>query len=386
MLAEALATLENQPPSEELVAAHAQLAGRRYVRAEYRDSIAAAERALALARELGLEEPARAFGFRGGSRACLGDPGGLQDMRHALELAVEQGRGRDAVVIYANLAIEQLQYEGPAVALATCLEGAEFAERRGIAEVAVGLRGQSASYLIDLGRADEALAQAAESAARAEAAGAVPELIETRTVQLRVLAERGRHEEAQTAAGELIEIARTGGESQQLAAALAAGALVCRQDPEKARSLLVELEQTGGVRGDQSYVDHLPELVRGALALGDQQLASALVDGVDSEIPLYGHVLCTCRAQLAEAEGNHAEAALGYAEAAECWRGFRRVTELAYALLGQGRCMLALGDTGGDRPLSEARGLFASMGYEPTLSEAESLLAGRLSTPRHHDH
>jgi hypothetical protein len=42
--------------------------------------------------------------------------------------------------------------------------------------------------------------------------------------------------------------------------------------------------------------------------------------------------------------------------------------------------MLALGDPDGDRPLTEARGLFASMGYEPRLSEAESL-AGRLSTP-----
>jgi tetratricopeptide (TPR) repeat protein len=381
VLAEALATLEARPPGPELVAAHSQLAGRRYVGAAYQESIAAAERAIVLAGELGLEEPARALGFRGGSRACLGDRQGVEDMQRALELAVEQGKGRDAAVIYANLAIEQLQYEGPAVALATCLEGAEFAERRGIAEFALGLRGQSASYLIDLGRTDEALEQATESAARADAAGAVPELIETRTVQLRVLAERGRHDDARPAAEELIEIARTGGESQQLAAALAAGALVYRQDPNQARSLLVELEQTGGVRGDQSYVTHLPELVRGALALGDQQLASVLVGGVESGIPLYGHALCACRAQLAEADGNHAGAALGYAEAAERWRGFGRVTELAHALLGQGRCMLVLNDTGGDWPLSEARRLFASMGYEPRLREAESLLAGRLSTP-----
>jgi class 3 adenylate cyclase/tetratricopeptide (TPR) repeat protein len=375
VMAEALATLEGQSPGPELVAAYSQLAARRYLRAAYREAIAAADRALALARELGLEEPARALGFRGGARACIGDREGIADMRRALELAVEQGKGRDAAVVYANLAIEQLQYEGPAAALATCLEGVEFAERRGIAEFALGLRGQNASYLIELGRTDEALEEANESAARAQEAGTVAELIETLAVQLRVLAERGRHEDAQTAAEELIEIARTGGDAQQLAEALAAGALVSGRDPEKAKSLLVELERTTGVRGEQAYVAFLPELVRGALALDDQRLARALVDGVESGIPLYDHALCTCRAQLAEAAGNHAEAAAGYAEAAERWRSFSRVTELAYALLGQGRCLLALGDGGADRPLTEARDLFASMGYEPMLADAEALLA-----------
>jgi class 3 adenylate cyclase/tetratricopeptide (TPR) repeat protein len=379
VMAEALTTLEGRSPGPELVAAYAQLAARRYVGAAYREAIAAAERALALARELDLEEPARALGFRGGSRSCLGDRQGLVDMQRALELAIEQGKGREAAVIYANLTIEHLQHEGPAAALATCLEGVEFAERRGIAEFALGLKGQSASYLIELGRTDEALAQATESAVRAEAAGTVPELIETRTVQLRVLAERGRQEDALRAAEELIETARTGGETQQLAEALGIGALVFRQDPVKAKSLLVELERNSGVRGDQAYVTYLPELVRGALALGDQQLAAALVEGVTSGIPLYDHALCACRAQLAEAAGNHAEAALGYAEAAERWHSFRSVTELAYALLGQGRCLLALGDTDADLPLSEARGLFASMGYEPRLTDTEALLAGALS-------
>jgi tetratricopeptide (TPR) repeat protein len=373
-MAEALTTLEGRSPGPELVAAYSQLAARRYVRSAYRESIAAAERALALACELDLEEPARALGFRGGSRSCLGDRQGLVDMQRALELAIKQGKGRDAAVIHANLTIEHFQYEGPAVALATCLEGVEFAERRGIREFALGLRGQSANYLSELGRTDEALAKATESAARAEAAGAVPELIETRTVQLRVLAERGRHEDAQAAAEALIDIARTGGEAQQLAEALAAGALVYRQDAEKEKALLIELQQTSGVRGDQAYVAYLPELVRGALAVGDQELAAGLIVGVERGIPLYDHALCACRAQLAESEGNHAEAAAGYDEAAERWRTFERVTELAYALLGQGRCLAALGDPAAEAPLREARELFASMGYKPALAEAHALL------------
>src|SRR6187200_2363400 len=131
------------------------------------------------------------------------------------------------------------------------------------------------------------------------------------------------------------------------------------------RALLAELEQTPGVRDDQVYVTNLPELVRGALAIGDRQLAGALVDGVPSGIPLYDHGLCSCRAQLAEAAGKHAEATLEYTEAAERWRGFGRVTERARALLGQGRCMVLLGEPGAGLPLAEARRQFSAMSYGP---------------------
>ena len=63
-----------------------------------------------------------------------------------------------------------------------------------------------------------------------------------------------------------------------------------------------------------------------------------------------------------------------YAEAADSWQKFGDVPEHAYALLGQGRCLAALGKPGAEGPLREARELFASMGYGP-LSETEALLA-----------
>jgi hypothetical protein len=64
-----------------------------------------------------------------------------------------------------------------------------------------------------------------------------------------------------------------------------------------------------------------------------------------------------------------------YAEAAERWRGFSDVPERAYALVGQGRCLLAVGRPGAEEPLREARELLDSMGYRPALAEAETLLA-----------
>src|SRR5205085_11026489 len=97
---EALALLEAQPAGPELVAAYAELAASHAIRAAYPEAITAAERALTLALELGLPEPARALGHRGVARAYQGEQAGLEDMRHALELAVEQGQGRAAAVLH----------------------------------------------------------------------------------------------------------------------------------------------------------------------------------------------------------------------------------------------------------------------------------------------
>ena len=114
--------------------------------------------------------------------------------------------------------------------------------------------------------------------------------------------------------------------------------------------------------------------MRTALALEQPALAAHLVDGVEPRTPLAEHALTACRAQLAEAAGDQAEAAALYADAAERWRAFGNVPERAYALLGQGRCLAALGKPEADAPLREARELFASMGYNPALAETETLL------------
>ena len=48
--------------------------------------------------------------------------------------------------------------------------------------------------------------------------------------------------------------------------------------------------------------------------------------------------------------------------------------ERAYALLGQGRCLAALGEPEAEEPLREARELFASMGFTPAVAEVDGLL------------
>jgi hypothetical protein len=62
-----------------------------------------------------------------------------------------------------------------------------------------------------------------------------------------------------------------------------------------------------------------------------------------------------------------------YADATVRWRWFGDVPELAFALVGQGRCLIALGAPGADDPLREARALLTTMGFAPVLSETDAL-------------
>jgi hypothetical protein len=207
-----------------------------------------------------------------------------------------------------------------------------------------------------------------------EAAGDVG-FKEPRSVQLRLLAERGAVENLE-AADRLVRAAREAPSVTGIAIGFPAAALLQQRQgrTQDAQALITELRQFDGVRADAYYGASLAELVRTAIAVGDLNLAGRLVEGVEPKIPLFEHALVAAGAQLAEAHGQVADAADFYRDAAERWRGFGNVPERAYALLGQGRCLAALGDPEAEAPLREARELFASIGYRPALEETEALL------------
>ena len=373
---EAIALLEAEPPGRELVAAYAELSGTHWMKSELVEAVATAEQALRLAAELGLPEPAHALGYYGGARAGLGERQGLGDMRQALTLAVEQGRGREAAVIHNNLALSAWLYEGPKAALAACQEGLEFCERRGIAEFELGISAMTVTFLAAIGQAEKALAEAEPLAVRLEQLAGT-EVIEVRSMQLRLLIQRGEHRhKAVPDAGAIVARARESAEPQMISMAIAAAAelLLAQVRPEQAKALLAELEQLAGTRDDVYYASLLPELVRTTLALGDAELAARLAARAELRTPLSEASFSACRAQIAEAAGRQAEAAELYTESARRWREFGNVPERAYALLGRGRCLVALSKPGAEDPLREARDLFASMGYEPALAETDALL------------
>jgi class 3 adenylate cyclase len=374
LAAEAVDLLAQEPPGPALVAAYGQLANMQLVSGSSAEAIAAADRARLLAETLGLPEPAHALGYRGYARVYLGDAEGLAEMERALVLLVEQGAGRNASVLQNNLAIGRHPIQGPARSLADFEEGIVFCRQRGLTEPARQLEGGCPILLVELGRAAEGLERAGRLAPALAASGDTHTLSEVRAVELACRLERGE-EPAPSEVDWLIETARTIGAPDIVVIALGcAAASSAAETPARALSLLAELEQVAGVHETPYYARQLPALVRTALAAGDADLAKRIADAVEPRYPLEEHALCAAQAQLAEAAGDHDDAATLYSEAAARWQEFGNVPERAYALLGQGRCLSSGGEAEAERPLAEARDLFASMGYKPALGETEALL------------
>jgi class 3 adenylate cyclase/tetratricopeptide (TPR) repeat protein len=373
-LGEALQLLEAEPPGPELVYAYTQQARALFFGAALEESVAAADKAIGLAAQLDLPQPAAALGYRGFARASRGERRGVEEMQQALRLAVEQGEGRSAAILYNNLAIAVWLYEGPQAIVDLRREGIEFAQRSGITAVVDTMSSGQMWFLAELGRIEDALRDAALLADRAEQASSVS-FVFSRSVQLRLLAECGRHAEAPDPEPMLMA-ARDSGEPQLMATAVAGAAtlLRAREQPEQARDLLKELDRIAPSRTDLYYASMLPSLIRSALALTDPKLATRLTEGVHPGTPLAQHALHAARAALAEVGGHQAEAASLYAQAAERWREFGDVPERAYALLGQGRCLTTLANPDAEQPLRQARELFKSMGYKPALAETDALL------------
>ncbi len=194
-----------------------------------------------------------------------------------------------------------------------------------------------------------------------------------RALQLRLLAETGRAEHAPDPEP-LLATAREIGLPDFIAHAFAAASQLLLAQGQREHATRCCGSSTSSAPAEPTSSPACPPCVRSALALDDPPLAQRLSAGIEPIAPLHEHALASVQAQLAEAAGDRAAAEL-YTEAAERWREFGNVPERAYALLGQGRCLAALGKPEADERLREAKELFASMGYKPALAETEALLA-----------
>ena len=68
-------------------------------------------------------------------------------------------------------------------------------------------------------------------------------------------------------------------------------------------------------------------------------------------------------------------AAAGYADAAERWQAFGVIAEQAFALLGEGRCLIRFGrTTEASRVLRQAREIFQKLQAAPAVAETDELL------------
>ena len=293
----------SSPPTREL-------AGANVLNGAYAEAIAAADHALALAEKLGLPEPARALGFRGFARAFLGDPDGLAEMERALALLLEQGAGWEAAVLQNNLAIARYPLQGPARSLAAFEQAIAFCEQRGLAGQAAHSRPTAPAYSSSSAaprrRSNEpagSLPPPRRAAKRDSLIGCAPSSSRAASPAASSTTSTGRAEW-------LIETATQRATADVRVAVLAPRRRrLASEEPERARALLAEIEQTPGARDNPYYSRQLAAMLRTTLAAGDPDLAQRLTDGLEPRYPLREHALCAARAQLAEHAGDHAQAA-----------------------------------------------------------------------------
>ncbi len=373
---EALAMLEPLGPSVELVAALTEVAADDALQTRSADAIRVADRALDLAGELGLPRPARALGYRALARIDLGEAEGMQDYREAIELATEAGQGREVALLHNNLASSVWLFEGPATSLEVLHEGISYAKTRGLTEMLDSMTGSMLDPLIDLGRIDEALEIAADLDRRSEASAGVWDLIQTRIAETRIATLQGRVAGVAVWLEWLESAVRESGDVQFLVGGLGLIALArAALDQGTTATLLLEVEATPGSRDTSYYAAFLSSMVRTVLEIGEPELAEQLVKGVQPRSAYAEHALMATDAALTEASGDLQAAADIYGEATGRWERFGVVPEQAFALLGQGRCLVGL-----SRPaeaataLKHAREIFEGLQAAPALAETDALL------------
>jgi tetratricopeptide (TPR) repeat protein len=376
--AESLAMLEPLGPSVALVRALVDEAHGAYVAGENLRAVALADQALQMATDLGLPEPPAALQARGGARAVLGEPGGVEDLRRGLAGAEREGLGREVAVGHLGLGYALGPIEGPRPTLEIQRAGLAFAERRGHEELVPVLQTSMNDCLIDLGSYDEAMSVCHQLDPILESAGDLWNLTWVRCARAMIDARRGRPSEAADAAEWAARLARAWvSDDPQFVTVLSvhAGIRLALGDTAGALAVLSEVAAIPRIREEPEYIKTLPQMVATALGAGDLDLATRLAEAVVPVWPLHEDSVLTARAMLAEHGGRPDEAAVLYADAAERWERFEMPWERAQARLGLGRCYLALG-RGNDAAaaLREARDLFEGLGAGPAREMADSLI------------
>ena len=169
--------------------------------------------------------------------------------------------------------------------------------------------------------------------------------VELRAAGFRVRALRGSPPPAEDVRA-MVATAQGTGFPDALAEALVTAAVAHDADgrPAEALAALRELVGVEGAEVGLTYARGLPVAVRVAVACDDAPLARRLVDALPEGLPANDLARATARAALLEHEGRRAAAADAYRAAAAGFAAFGNVVEAAYARLGEGRCLDALGD------------------------------------------
>jgi tetratricopeptide (TPR) repeat protein len=239
------------------------------------------------------------------------------------------------------------------------------------------LRSSTVGPLLDQGRWEEAVTLADEAIAWDLAHGGDYLAIGCRRYVTLVLAWQGDLIAARDLATRVLPRAREIDDLQQLVPALVNAALVEHASGDKAAALALVAEAaqlTADRAGGRRFLgQHLADMVRVAAGPAPA-LAQDLIDATEPTATRYRLAAATARAVLAESTGDPSAAAGLYAEAAEGWHAYGQVLEHALALLGQGRCLAALGHPDAADLLQAAHQRLKDLGARSSAAEASTLL------------
>jgi class 3 adenylate cyclase/tetratricopeptide (TPR) repeat protein len=381
---EAVEMLEREPPGPELARAYVQIARGKWLSGLAREALEWSSKALRLGQDLGIHEVAvMALQIRGGARCELGDMGGLEGLRQALQMSLEYGLGHETVRGYTNFGEWLWWTEGPAPGLEVLRAGADFGERRGIASLAMAAQGWIIWMLFDLGEWDELLQVSEELIAWDGQRGGSYFGMAALTYRAQVLALRGRLDEAKKLEDEFLPRAREMEDPQILFPALATGAQIdlALGDGAAALGLIEEFEHV--TRGNPHFRTlhvHLAARVCNGVQAAD--LGRRLLEGGSAIAARHRCCLLTAEANLTEAEGGLEQALELHVTAAERWAEFGNIPERGQALLGAGRCLLSLGrPTEAAAKLRKAREVFQGLAARPLVDEVDTLLGRATALP-----
>ena len=375
LMNEAQQLVERQPPGPVRVRYLARSAGNDMMAGRAADCITSSNTAIAMANEFGLEEEAaRVLQYRGIARTELGDLGGLDDLRESIE------RLRDAPALsiaigLLNLADATWLAVGAEDGLELHLQQQRFCVLRGVTGSYWWSKSESTWMLFDLGRWDELLATVEEVKSATAETGGLQALELGLPYQGLVLARRGELDAAREVAETVLPTARASRDLQLSVPALAAAALVefDRGDVDGALGLVHELLDVLKDASDRYRCLFLAQLTRMCVLAGKADLAKELGGEPTVDVGRAGAARTSAAATLKETEERHADALPLYEDSARRWRKATGLPEVAAALLGSARCLIALDRSGADAPLAEARELFAAMGDNAGLAETEEL-------------
>jgi class 3 adenylate cyclase/tetratricopeptide (TPR) repeat protein len=365
--ADAVALLEADP-GPDLVLAYGRIAAVDALGGRSADGIAWANKAIELASELGFPNVSRPLGMRGVARLDLGDPGGMEDLRSAVELALELNLpAEDTAIAMGNLGETDL-HENLAQGRVHLEAGLEFARSRGHAHHVMWSRVSLLRHLFHEGRWDELVREAVELIEWDRDRGGTQLELWALFDYAQVLVHRGEATNGANALSAALPRAREVADPQTVLPLLvsAAVAAYAQHDLELAEVLLGEYEASSA--GTRMAVSSEISVWSAIVALG--------VDGITRAERLLSyepwttcgrHALAHGRALVAEADGRRDEAAQLFAEAAEGWKVWGSVPLRAYALVGLGNC------AGDAAALAEGMEIFARLGATPVSPSAKSL-------------